>query len=385
MTTVPLTTPGQSPTAPPAAPKKHPALWQRHKLTAAALLLSLLAGVYWLFLASDRYVSEARVIIQRSDLSSGQTMDFTSLLSGVAGGNRPDQLLMRDHMLSLDMLRKLDVQLKLREHFSSRGDLLSRLWDAQAPLEKFLPYFRSRVSVELDEYAGVLAVKAEAYTPEMAQAIAAAMVAHGEETMNAMAHALAREQVSFLEGQVSAMGERAQGKRSALLAYQNRKGLVSPQATAENVAAIINRLEAQLAELQTRRSSLLGYLQPGSANVVELNLQIEAVQKQINTEKGRLTAPSGQTLNAAVEEFQRLQREAQFAQEVYQTALTALERGRVEATRTLKKVSVLQSAGMPEFPLEPRRLYNFIVFVLTAFLLAGVLQLLGAIVRDHKD
>jgi capsular polysaccharide transport system permease protein len=385
MTTETLATPSQNPVAPPAAPKKRPTLWQRHKLMAAALLLSLLAGVYWLFLASDRYVSEARVIIQRSDLSSGQTMDFTSLLSGVAGGSRPDQLLMRDHMLSLDMLRKLDAQLKLREHYSGQGDWLSRLWDAQAPLEKFLPHFRSRVSVELDEYAGVLAIKAQAYTPEMAQAIAAAMVAHGEETMNAMAHALAREQVNFLEGQVTTMGERAQAKRSALLAYQNRKGLVSPQATAENVAAIVNRLEAQLAELQTRRSSLLGYLQPGSANVVELNLQIDAVQKQIGTEKARLTAPGGQTLNATVEEFQRLQMEAQFAQEVYQTALTALERGRVEATRTLKKVSVLQSAGMPEFPLEPRRLYNLIVFVLTAFLLAGVLQLLGAIVRDHKD
>ena len=110
--------------------------------------------------------------------------------------------------------------------------------------------------------------------------------------------------------------------------------------------------------------------------MIELDLQIGAVQKQISTEKARLTAPGGKTLNAAVEEFQRLQMEAQFAQEVYQTALTALERGRVEATRTLKKVSVLQSAGMPEFPLEPRRLYNLIVFVLTAFLLAGVLQLL---------
>lgn len=348
-------------------------------------MLSLLAAVYWLFLASDRYVSEARVIIQRSDISSSQTMDFSSLLTGMGGGNRADQLLMRDHMLSLDMLRKLDAQLQLRQHYSSQGDWLSRLWDAEAPPEKFLDYFRGRVSIELDEYAGVLSIKAQAYTPEMAQALAAAIVANGEKTMNGMAHALAREQVDFLEGQVTIMGERAQAKRSALLAYQNRKGLVSPQATAENVAAIVNRLESQLAELQTRRSSLLGYLHAGSANVVELNLQIEAVQKQIGTEKARLTAPGGQTLNAAVEEFQRLQMEAEFAQQVYQTALTALERGRVEATRTLKKVSVLQSAGMPEFPLEPRRFYNLLVFVLTAFLLAGVLQLLSAIVRDHRD
>lgn len=363
---------------------KRSSRWRRHPLLSAAVVLSLVATVYWTLIASDRYVSEARVIIQRSDLASGQGMDFSSLLSG-AGSNRNDQLLMRDHMLSLDMLRKLEADLKLRQHFSTHGDWLSRLWDAEVPIEQFADHFRSRVSVELDEYAGVLSVKAQAFTPEMAQAIAAAMVADGEATMNALARALAQEQVTFLEQQVGDLKERVQTTRSAVLAYQNRKGLVSPEASAANVAAIVNRLEAQLAELQTRRNSLLGYLQPDSANVVELTLQIEAVQKQMATERARLTSPSGQTLNATVEEFQRLQLEAQFAQEVFNTALTALERGRVEATRTLKKVSVLQSASLPEYPLQPRRAYNLLVFVLTAFLLAGVLQLLTAIVRDHQD
>lgn len=385
ITTIDAATNGVTDGVEDITPKKPKPQWKRHPLIAAALVASLLAAAYWGLLAADRYVSEARVIVQRSDLSGGPAMDFSGLLTGAASGSRTDQLLMRDHLLSLDMLRKLDAQLQLRQHYSTQGDWLSRLWDGEAPLEQFLEHFRKRVGVELDEYAGVLSIKAQAFTPEMAQAIAAAMVAEGELTMNAMAHALAQDQVDFLEGQVNTMSQRAKTARMALLEYQNRKGLVSPQATAENVAAIVNRLEAQLAELQTRRTSLLGYLQPGSANVVELNLQIDAVQKQIGTEKARLTAPGGKTLNTAVEEFQRLQLEAEFAQEIYKTSLVALERGRVEATRNLKKVSVLQSAGLPEFPLEPRRAYNLLVFVLTIFLLAGVLQLLSAIVRDHQD
>lgn len=368
----------------PQPPRRRP-FWRRHLLLSAALATSALAGVYWGLVASDRYVSEARVIIQRTDLNSGAGMDFSSLLSMGAGSNRADQLLMRDHLLSMDMLRKLEEQLRLREHFSSQGDWLSRLWDEKAPLEEFLPYFRSRVSVELDEYAGVLSIRAQAYSPEMARAIAAAMVTEGERTMNAIGHALAQEQVGFLENQVKAMSQRAQQARAALLEFQNRKGLVSPQATAENVTAIVNRLEAQLAELQTRRTGMLGYLQPGNANVVELGLQIDAVQRQISTEKARLTAPGGKTLNATVEEYGRLEMEAKFAQEVFQSSLIALEKGRVEATRTLKKISVLQSAGLPEYPLQPRRLYNFIVFTIAVLMLAGVLQLLSAIVKDHKD
>ncbi|MDV7396865.1 hypothetical protein RZS08_36040, partial [Arthrospira platensis SPKY1] len=119
------------------------------------------------------------------------------------GGNRADQLLLRDHLLSLDMLRRLEERLQLRQHYSTQGDWLSRLWDADAPLEAFMSHFRSRVSVELDEYAGVLSIRAQAYTPEMAQAIAATLVTEGELKMNAIGHALAQEQVGFLEQQVT--------------------------------------------------------------------------------------------------------------------------------------------------------------------------------------
>ena len=77
--------------------------------------------------------------------------------------------------------------------------------------------------------------------------------------------------------------------------------------------------------------------------------------------------------------------EAGFAQDVYKTSLVALENGRVEAIRKLKKVSVLQSPTLAEYPLEPRRIYNIFVFALAVLALAGIAHLLAAIVRDHQD
>jgi capsular polysaccharide transport system permease protein len=358
----------------------------RQRTLSFALLACVLISVYWGFIASDRYVSEARVIIQRTDFAGSQSMDFSSLLAGSSGVNRTDQMLLRDHLLSVDMLNKLDAKLNLRAHYSNRKyDLLSRMWSEKTPQEWFHKHYLSRVSVEFDDYAGVLVIKAQGYEPKMAHAITAMLVEEGERTMNAMAHELAREQVSFVEKQVALLAERFQSARQQVLAYQNKKGLVSPQATAESLVGVINRLETQRTELQARRSVLLGYLAPQAPGIVELDLQLAAVEKQVAQEQARLTAPKGDTLNSTVEEYQRLEMAAMFAQDVYKTALVALEKGRVEATRTIKKMSVLQQATVPEYALQPARLYNIVVSILVTLLFAGIVHLLAAIVRDHKD
>ena len=356
----------------------------RHRILGAALVASLLAALYWGLVASDRYVSEAHVIIQKTDISPGQGADFSSILG--SGGNRADQMLLRDHLRSVDMLLKLDAKLDLRAHYSDWGrDPVSRMWFKDTPLENFYNHFLSRISVEFDDYAGVLIIKAQAYDAKMAHDIAVTMVEEGERHMNEMAHNLAKDQVAFLETQVNEMNRNAKEARQAMLSFQNNNGMVSPQGTVENFVSIISRLEGQLSELQTRRSALLGYLMPSSPNVVELEQQIEAVEKQVEREKGHLMSPRGKKLNSVAEEYQRLQMDAEFAQELYKTALSALEKGRIEASRTLKKVSMLQSPTEPQYPLEPRRLYNTIVFILITLMLAGIAHLLAAIIRDHKD
>ncbi len=355
-------------------------------ILGAALISSSIAAVYWLAIASDRYVSEAHIIIQRTDLAGGQSMDFSSLLGMANNGGRADQLLLRDYLLSVDMLKKLDAALQLRAHFSdSQRDPISRMWQSDTSMEWFHRHYLSRINVEFDEYAGVLQVKAQAYDPKTAQAIVQMLVQEGERFMNDVARKLALEQVAFLETQVAQMHDRAMQARQAVLNYQNKKGLVSPQATAENIAGIIAKLETQRTELETQRSALQSYLVADHPNIIQINQQVIAIEKQIAQEEAKLVSPTGKTLNRTIEEFQRLEMEAGFTQDVYKTALIALEKGRVEAIRTLKKVSVLQSPTLPEYALEPRRFYNTLVFTLVALMLAGIVQLLMAIVRDHKD
>jgi capsular polysaccharide transport system permease protein len=356
------------------------------RILVTALAACVLATVYWCLIASDRFVSEAHVIVQRTDLNGGQSTSFGSLLAGAVDGSHNDQMLLRDYLLSMDMLARLDKELHLRNHYSSRRhDILSRMWSADTPAELFHRYYLSRVSVELDDYSGVLVIQAQGYDAATAQAITRLLVAEGERHMNDMGHRLALEQVAFVEQQANAMGQRLREARRGVIALQNQLGMVSPQSTAENTAAIVNRLDAQRADLETRRTAMLGYLASNAPNVVELDLQIGAIEKQITEQQSRLTAPTGKPLNANVEEYQRLELGARFAEDAYKTTLAALEKSRFEAGRTLKKVTVVQSPTRPEFPLEPARAYNILVFVLVTALIAGIVHLLAIIIRDHKD
>lgn len=361
-------------------------LLQRHKITGTALIAIVLSLLYWGVIASDRYVSEAHVMIQSTSLTGSQGASGIASMLGGGMGIPTDQLLLRDYMLSIDMLKLLDAKFDLRSHYSnSQHDLLSRLWFKDTDIETFHDYYLRRLSVELDQYAGVLIIQAQAYDPDMAHAIADFLVAEGERYMDILARDLAQEQVDFLSKDIQKTRDNTLRSRELLLDFQNKHGMVSPESTTANIASTINRMETQLTDLQTSRAAMLGYLMPSSANIVELNLQIAALEKQLTSEKAKLTSNAGKTLNSTVEAYQRLEIEAQFAQDAYKATLATLEQVRIEASRTLKKVSVLQTPTVPQDSLEPRRGYNCTIYTLLILILAGIIHLLAAIIRDHRD
>ncbi|KMM26078.1 chain-length determining protein [Bordetella pseudohinzii] len=350
------------------------------------MILALLAIAYWLLLASDRYVSEANVIIRKTDSISLPAFDLSMLTSGVSPVSRTDQLLLRDYLMSVDMLKKLDSQLDLREHYSnSAKDLISRMWFKDASIEWFYRYYQSMVSIDYDDFAGILRIRVQAYEPEMAYAIASKLVADGEEYMNQLGHEMAEAQVGFLNSQVGQAQQRLETASQTLLNFQNRQGLLSPQATAESLNAIVATLETQRAQLQMQLASLPKTLSRDHPSIVMLKQSLAAVDRQIAAERAKLATPAGNTLNVSVEEFQRLQMQVQFAQDLYKSSLVALEKGRNDATRMLEKVSVLQSPTSPEYPMEPRRFYNALITLLIACMVVGILKLLESIVLDHVD
>ena len=67
------------------------------KIVRFILIASLLTAGYWLFIASDRYVSEASVIVQRTDQLLGAPTDISMLVGGVGANGRLQEMLAKDN------------------------------------------------------------------------------------------------------------------------------------------------------------------------------------------------------------------------------------------------------------------------------------------------
>ncbi|WP_290702985.1 chain-length determining protein [Amphritea sp.] len=357
---------------------------RQHPYWLLYIVSVVLVSGYWAVWATDRYVSESNIVLESPQISMPD-LNFSSLLGGGSGGNN-DMLLLRDYLLSVDMLRKIDQELGFRSHYASNDvDFFSRLSSVNVPLEELHEYYLSRISVELDEYAQVLRIKVEAFTPEVALDISSMLLREGETHMNTMGQRLAAEQVRFLELQVSELSDNFQNTRKDLINYQNLNGLISPTGTVESLSAVVAELESSLATLQAKQTMMASYQSSTSPAVIRVASEISALRQQIAKERARMAQQSGNALNTLSAEYQTLELKVLFAQESYSGALAALQSTRIESARKLKQISVLQSPTLPEYPVKPKRLYNIIVFVVIGLFITLIMHMLVLIVRDHRD
>ncbi|MCH4565043.1 chain-length determining protein [Halomonas sp. EGI 63088] len=349
---------------------------------ALALLAIVLVSLYWFLWAEDRYLSRATVVLESPQIAQPE-VSFSSILTGATGDK--DLLLLREHLLSVDMLKRVQEELDFRGHYSEHGDIFARLRDTEGPIEDLHQYYLRRVTVEMDEYAGVLKIAVQAYTPEFAHRMVQLLLEAGEAHMNDMGKRLAEEQVAFLEQQLRRLEGRLDEARAALLAFQNKEGLVSPTSTVESINQVVATLEGELARIQAQRKALSSYQSAQSADMRRVQSEIEALREQIEMQRDRLAQATGESLNRISSQYETLELKAQFAQETYSSALAALENTRLEAARKLKQVSVLQSPLFPEYATKPDRLYNATVFAIVVIFLAFILSMLVLIIRDHRD
>lgn len=356
---------------------------RKHSYWVICIVSIICAAIYWSVFATDRYVSEATVVLKNARTAP---LSATSLSSLLTGGGSQQLLVLREYLLSTDMLKKLNTALGLRVHYSSEDiDFLSRLSSPDLPLEQFHEYYLSRVTVVLDDYAHVLRIRAEAFDPEIARAIVNMLLREGEQWLNAMNQRLAATQIEFIKDQVDELKHRLEQARQALLVYQNTHKLISPTGAVETLNSVVATLLGELTTLKAQKEVLAATHSQKSPAIMRLHRKINALRSQIGDLRSRMASNSETALNRQSAEYQKLRMKLKFAKKMYTGALTALQSTRVQAASSLKQIAIVQSPTSPDYANAPDRLHNIMVFAVLAVLAALIVHLLAVIVRDHTD
>lgn len=362
-------------------------------LSARALKLALIAlplllyGLYLALIAADRYVSES-VIAVRQDSGEGSALPGAALLlAGIGTSSNQDTMHVKEFVHSQDLLLKLESRLKLREHFGAIvADLPYRL-GAGDSREDFVRYYRKRVQVQYDDRSALLRLRVEGFGPAFAQQLNQAILEESERFVNESSHRIARERLRFAEGELTLAGQRLLKARNDLLGFQNKNKLLDPLLQAQASGVLSSELEASRSRLEAELNGLLGFLHEDAYQVKALRGRIAALNKQIETERTRATAggKSGPRLNQLALDFQGLQLQAEFARDGYKLALAAVENARIDATRKIKSLVVVEPPSRPETAEYPLVAYNLATLFAICLLTYAIVRLVLATIREHLD
>ncbi len=359
-------------------------LFQRHSAKIVIGAPFLLLVIYLLIFSQPRYVSESQVAIKRaSDIENG-SLNIGLLMGASNPTSAEDALYLKEYLHSPDLLAVLDKQLNFKQAFGDSGlDLFYHLY-ASASAEEFLDYYRHRITINYDNKNGLLTIQTQGFTPEFALRFNQAVLKESERFINELSHHIARDQQSFAESELDKARKRLDASKSALLAFQNRNQMLDPQASAVAASSAVNNLTEQKIRLETELRTLLTYLREDAPQVITTKNMLASINAQIEKEKNNITAPEGDRLNRVAADFEELKSRVTFDTDLYQLALTAIEKTRVESARKLKSLAVISSPQLAEEARYPETLYLLASCLLICCLLFGTLRLLLAIIDDHR-
>lgn len=342
-----------------------------------------IAVLYFGVMVSDRYVSRADVLVKQADQIK-MLPEALSIL-GVGGSSHQDVLLIQDYLQSWDLLSTLDRELDLKGHYQShQADFFSRL-SGDASREDFIEYYRKHLTLHLDDLSGVLTIELQTFDPDYSQRVVTLMLKESEQFINRLGHKMALDQLAFVEKEADRAYQRVQAEKNKVLAFQNSHQLLSPESTSSAQVGMINQIEAELVRQQTELKRLKSYMKSTAPQVVAVETSVNALNKQLQQEQGKLTGVDKDAMNEITASYQEVQARASLAADFYKTSLISLEQARVEAYRKIKHLLVISQPTLADKAEYPRRLYNLVTVGVLLCLFYGLVVMGLATLREHQD
>lgn len=358
-------------------------LWLRRRAWLVLFLPTLLSVVYFFFMASDQYESEAKFVVrsaQRPDSLGG----LSFLVQLGLQRSQDDSFIVEDFMTSRDAVRDLQKRLPLRDMFKT--DALDFIAGYPSLLyglreERFYKYFQTMVSVVHTDKTGISTLKVRAFSAEDAKVIANTLLQAGEGLVNRLNERLLRDAVGRAEAEVTDAQNRVIGAQATLTTFRNKELLIDPTHNAVALADLIAKLSAELAS--TRAQITEAKLNSSTGPQIPiLERKAIALDEQIASERARV-ARSSDGLADRIASYERFVLEREFANKMLGTNEADLVRAKAEAAKQLLYLESIVEPNLADYSTQPKRLRSVLTVLGANLLLVLIAWLVLTGIREH--
>lgn len=346
-------------------------------------LPTLLSTLYFGFIATDRFVSEASFVVRsaKAPLSGG----LGGLLQVIGiSRSQDDSYSVREYLLSRDAVTALSQRLPVRDIFNRPGaDFLARYPNVihGSSDEELYQYYKTRVSVVHGAATGLTTLGVEAFRPEDAVEINRTLLGLGEALVNRMNERIRADAIRFAEAEVKRGEERLVATQIAVTEFRNRELMLDPSQSSLVVAELIGRLSGELAGAAAQLREVEAS-SPNSPQIPGIQRRIAALESQIRLERRRVSNDSD-GLAEKIANYERLNLQREFAVKALASAMTGLEVARNEAQRQQLYLERVVEPRIADHAGRPLRLRGVLLTLGGSLLLFLVGWLMFAGVREH--
>lgn len=383
----------------PAMPKQKRQLpWPIISFVLAAILPTVLTGLYYIFIASPQYVVETQFSVRGSNSSSLNALGLTALVGSSAQSG--DSYVVADYIQSSQILPDIREQtgVDIRTVYSRPSiDFLYRENESR-PLDEFRDYWRDMVNVSYNSTTGNVTMRVFAFSPSDAKQVADAVLTVSENLVNTLSEKSRRQFVEVANQQVARSEERLRNIRGQITDLRITEQAVDPTAVATMEATIISSLEQELASLRTRYKALVDSVSKDAPSARVIERQIVALEQQLVEQKKRISGDgsgdtsskttrsgldAGRALPEMIDRFTELSVEQEFAVKAYTTSLAALETAMQEAQKQERYFAVYVQPREPEIALYPLGAINTLIMLAASSCLWLIGYFAFRSVKDH--
>ena len=349
------------------------------------VLPTILAILYYGFIASNVYVSESQFVVRSPDKPTTSGLGVILKTAGFSNAN--DEIYSAQaYVFSRDALRAINRNEAFRTAYSRPS---ISFFDRFNPtglfgsFEDLYLYYRNKVVIEHDTVSSISTLRVRAYTPQDAVKFNRELLEMAEATVNRLNVRGRQDLIRFAQTEVDEAEGKSRSAAMNLARFRNVSGVVDPERQATVQLQMISKLQD---ELIASRNQLMQFraFAPANPQVPVLRTKIAGLTRDIENELNKVAGGS-RSLSAAAAQYQRYQLESEVADKQLAGAISSLQDARNEARRKQAYVERIAQPNSPDSAVEPRRLRGIIATLIFGLIAYGIVSMLMAGIREHHD